>query len=112
MRQPVENLDSSITFAHIIYLLQALGFFSGVTAIIAVIISYIKLDDVRGTWLETHYRWQIKTFWYWIILSIIGAVLIFVLVGYILLVIVWIWAIYRIIKGWIRLSERRPIMSE
>ena len=104
--------SNSETFAHIAYLLQALGFFSGITAIIGVIISYIKLSDVRGTWLESHFRWQIQTFWRWLIFSIIGVLLIIILVGYFILVIAWIWAIYRIIKGWLRLSEHRPITED
>ena len=51
------------TLATIVYALQALGFFLGITWIVGVVIDYVKLDDVRGTWLESHFRWQIRTFW-------------------------------------------------
>ena len=58
--QDVEGLK---TIALVVYVLQALSFFWGITAVIGVIIDYVKLDDARGTWVENHLRWQIRTFW-------------------------------------------------
>jgi uncharacterized membrane protein len=77
----------------------------GITLIIGVILNYIKREDVRGTWLESHFRWQIRTFWYSILWTVIGFLTAIVLIGYAVLFANAIWVIYRIIKGWIRLSE-------
>src|SRR5688572_14388868 len=97
------------TLATIVYALQALGFFLGVTWIVGVVINYVKLDDVRGTWLESHFRWQIRTFWWGLLWGIVGTVLLLVLVGWLVLLAAAIWVIYRIVKGWLALSEGKPI---
>ena len=97
--------SSDLTLTHLVYFLQALAFFSGITAIVGVIINYVKLDDVRGRWLESHFRWQIQTFWYALLLVIVGVLLLFIVVGWFFLAFAFFWVLYRIIKGWIRLSE-------
>jgi uncharacterized membrane protein len=97
------------TLATIVYALQALGFFLGITWIVGVVIDYVKLDDVRGTWLESHFRWQIRTFWWGLLWGIVGTVLLLVLVGWLVLLAAGIWVIYRIVKGWLALSEGQPI---
>lgn len=56
------------------YALQAIGFFVGITYIVAIIINYVKRDDVKGTWLESHFRWQMRTFWFSLLWAIIGGV--------------------------------------
>ena len=89
----------------------------GWPSIIAVIVNYVKRGDARGTWLESHFTWQIRTFWFalaWAcVVGITGAVLAVVLVG---LAIWWvgfialgIWAIYRIARGWMALNARRVV---
>ena len=109
--EPTLNKQASkeLTMAHIVYLLQAIGFFFPITLIAAVIIDYIKKDDVTEPWLASHYRWQIQTFWYGLIFAMIGAVLVLLLVGYIILLGVMIWMVYRVVKGWMRLSEHRGV---
>ena len=97
------------TLATIVYALQALGFFLGITWIVGVVIDYVKLDDVRGTWLESHFRWQIRTFWWGLLWGIVGTVLLLVLVGWLVLLAAGIWVIYRIVKGWLALSEGQPL---
>lgn len=101
--------SAGVTLAHVNYLLLALGLLVGVTSFIAVIIAYIKRGDVRGHWLESHFRWQISTFWIALIFSIIGGALTLILIGYLILLITWIWMIYRIVKGWLRLVEHRAV---
>ncbi|MCC2624267.1 MAG: hypothetical protein K0R14_140 [Burkholderiales bacterium] len=91
------------------YVLQALSPFAGITLLIGVIINYIKRNDANGTWLESHFRWQITTFWIYLCFVIIGGATIFILVGYLILLIGFIWLVYRICKGWIRLSENKPV---
>ena len=97
------------TVATIVYALQAAGFFLGITWIAAVIIDYVKKDDATGTWLASHYRWQIRTFWWGLLWGVLGSILALVVVGFLILAADAIWIIYRIAKGWLRLSENREI---
>jgi len=97
------------TVATVVYALQAAGFFLGITWIVAVIVDYVKKDDGAGTWLESHFRWQIRTFWWGLLWGVIGGILLLVLIGYLVLAANAVWIIYRIVKGWLRLSERREV---
>jgi len=104
-----EKLRSLKTMAMVVYILQALGFFNGITWIVGVIIDYVKKDEAAGTWLESHYRWQIRTFWWGLLWALIGGLTAVVIVGFIVLAAAAIWIIYRIAKGWLYLSENRPL---
>ena len=97
------------TVATVVYALQAFGFFVGITWIVEVIIDYVKKDDAAGTWLASHYSWQIRTFWWGLLWGVIGGILVFVVVGFLVLAADAIWIIYRIVKGWLRLSENREV---
>ena len=97
------------TVATVVYALQAAGFFLGITWIAAVIIDYVKKDDAVGTWLESHYRWQIRTLWFGLLWGVLGGILAFILIGFIVLAADAVWIIYRIVKGWLRLSENRAV---
>ena|SRR3990172_2017362 len=101
--QPLINVST------LVYALQAASFIFGVTYIIAVIIDYVKRDDAHGTWLESHFTWQIKTFWYSLLWALLGAITFILVIGYFILIADAIWVIYRIAKGWLRLSERKPM---
>jgi uncharacterized membrane protein len=128
----VREPDSSlVTTLHITYALHAVGlaigafgaatvlgsFIFGWPSIIAVIINYVKRGDARGTWLESHFDWQIKTFWFAVLASIViglsGFVLAIVLIGFAIWAIgffaLGVWAIYRIAKGWLRLRDRQMV---
>lgn len=108
-----DNDSSLLTITHIIYLLQALSFLNGITAIIGVIMNYIKLDDAKNTWIESHFRWQIRTFWFVLLWLFIGAITFwFFFIGWVIWVIAAIWYIYRIIKGWLRLSESKKMYMD
>ena len=97
------------TLTMVVYLLQALGFFVGITWIVAVIMNYVKRDEVKGTWLESHFRWQIRTFWWGLLWAAVGTVLLLVLIGYLVWVAAGIWIIYRIVKGWLYLNDGKPL---
>ena len=99
------------TLATVVYALQAAGFFLGITWIVGVVINYVKKEDVAGTWLESHFRWQIRTFWFGLLWGVIGGILTLVLVGFLVLFADTVWIIYRIVKGWLKLNENKPVPS-
>jgi uncharacterized membrane protein len=91
------------------------AFLTGWPSIIAVILNYVKRGETRGTWLESHFRWQIRTFWFgalWVGLCGLLIVLtlgIGLIVLWIPLAFVTIWFVYRIARGWVRLGARQPM---
>ena len=126
------TIDSSlVTVCHLTYALHALGlaigafgastvvgaFLFGWPSIIAVVINYVKRGEARGTWLESHFTWQIRTFWFallWAaVIGVASALLLVVLVGFAVwvvgLFVLGVWAIYRIARGWLRLRDRQPV---
>jgi len=95
----------------IVYVLQIASIVVGITLIAAVIINYLKRSDVEGTWLESHFRWQIRTFWYGLLWFGVGLALLVVIVGFFILMALAMWLLYRAIKGWLELEERRPMYA-
>jgi uncharacterized membrane protein len=93
------------------------AFLLGWPSIIAVVMNYIKRSDARGTWLESHFRWQIRTFWFGALWVGLCTIFILVTLG-IGLVVVWIplgivalWFVYRIARGWLALRDRRAMYA-
>ena len=129
--QVVPNSEGLVTWTHVIYALHALSlaigllsaatvvgaFLIGWPSIVAVILNYVKRSDVRGSWLESHFRWQIRTFWFgalWVALC--GLFVLFTLglglfVVWIPLGVVALWFIYRVARGWMALNNRRPMYA-
>ena len=95
--------------ATICYALYAISCIIGITAIAAIIINYLKRDDVAGTWVASHFEWQIKTFWYGLAGAVVSWLLMFVLIGFPLLLAVLVWVIYRIVKGWLALADGKTV---
>jgi uncharacterized membrane protein len=93
------------------------AFLTGWPSIIAVILNYVKRGEVRGTWLDSHFRWQIRTFWFgllWVSLCVLFIIATFgigILIAWLPLAFVGFWFIYRIIRGWMALSNRRPMYT-
>jgi uncharacterized membrane protein len=79
-----------------------------VLAAAAVIVNYVKREEVRGTLLERHFEWQIRTFWFSLLWLVLGGALWLVMIGWLVLAAGSIWYLYRIIKGWLRFSEGKP----
>ena len=120
---------SLVTVTHLVYALHALSlliglttaasiigaFVFGVPSIIAVVINYVKRGEARGTYLESHFRWQIRTFWFALLWSIIGGMLFITLVGIPLAIGVFfaagVWAIYRVARGWLALRDQKPMYT-
>ena len=107
--EDAEKLKELKTLTLAVYALQAAGFFLGITWIVAVVINYVKREEVAGTWLESHFRWQIRTFWFGLLWGVIGGILALVLVGFAILFADGVWIIYRIVKGWLNLNDGKPM---
>lgn len=103
------DLQSLKNHATAVYALQALSFLLGITYFVAIIVNYVKLDDTRGTWIESHFRWQIRTFWFSLLWFALGGLLFFIGVGYLILLANGLWMIYRIVKGWLNLNDGKPM---
>jgi len=96
--------------AMIVYGLQAASLFTGsLTLFAGVIINYVRMEDLQGSWVESHFRWQTKTFWYTLLWMVIGGVSLLILIGWVVLLAASLWLIYRVVKGWVYLSEGRPM---
>jgi len=122
--QPRQSL---IGIANLVYGLHALSialgvftawsivgaFVFGIPSLAAVVVNYINQDDARGTWLESHFRWQIRTFWFALLWCAVAGVLFLTLIGipiaWITLVAAGVWVIYRIVRGWMALADRRAL---
>ena len=120
--------DSLVTTVHVVYGLHALSvligatsvativgaFVFGIPSIIAVIINYAMQSDARGTYLESHFRWQIRTFWFAALWALVALLLFVTIIG---IVVAWIvalgvglWVIYRIARGWVALANHEPMI--
>ena len=127
----VEPADSVVRLTHVIYALHAVSLVTGIVtaatvvfafltgwpSIIAVILNYVKRQEARGTWLESHFRWQIRTFWWgllWVALClafVVATLGVGLLIAWLPLGVVGLWFIYRIASGWLRLNDRRPMYA-
>lgn len=97
-------------------MLVVTAFLTGWPSIIAVIVNYVKRSDARGTWLDSHFRWQLRTFWFALLWLIVGAVLFVTVVGILLAIVIWIgtglWVLYRIVRGWMSLAQKKAIVFD
>ncbi|AAZ97171.1 probable transmembrane protein [Thiobacillus denitrificans ATCC 25259] len=103
------KLASLKSLTTVTYALYALSLVVGVTAIVAIVLNYIKKDDARGTWLESHFTWQIRTFWWSVVWFVLGSITVFILIGWVVLGVAYVWFIYRIAKGWLNLNDNKPM---
>jgi uncharacterized membrane protein len=126
---PADPSPALVNVAHLVYALHVLSllvgvmtaatiigaFVFGVPSIIAVVINYVKREEARGTFLESHFRWQIRTFWFALLWCVIGAMLFATFIGIPLALVVFlgagVWAIYRIARGWLALRDRKPMYA-
>ena len=104
--------EKAIKITTLVYVLQAVSFLLAITFIAAIIVNYLKQNDVADTWLNSHFRWQIRTFWFALLWTGFGFITLLIGVGYFILIGVAIWVIYRIAKGWLALSDHKPMYLE
>jgi uncharacterized membrane protein len=125
--EPPKVDESLVTYTHVIYALHALAvliglttwhtivgsFVCGLPSIVAVIMNYARRSATVGTYLESHFRWQIRTFWYALLWAVVCwlliATIIGILIGALGLVALAIWIIYRVARGWLALKDGRPM---
>ena len=100
--------ESLKTLVAVVYGLQLAGVLVAFTPIVGVILNYMKRAEARGTWLESHFTWQIRTFWWSLLWCAVGLALALVVVGFFILLATAVWVLYRAIRGWVELSEGKP----
>jgi uncharacterized membrane protein len=126
-RNDEKNLEGARAWCQVIYALHAFSVLTGIfgavsvigafligwPSIIAVILNYVKRSEVNGTWLESHFSWQIRTFWFAALWVVIAVLLAFTVIGlpltFAILIAVTLWLIYRVVRGWLALNERATI---
>jgi uncharacterized membrane protein len=119
--------DSLVSLTHVIYGLHALtvvtglmtpafivtAFLTGWPSLLAVVLNYMKRGEARGTFLESHFRWQIRTFWFALLWVLVSLLLAFTLIGiplaFLLAGIAGVWVLYRVVRGWLNLNEGRAL---
>ena len=124
---PASPAEGLVAWTHVIYGLHAVSvvigitsaafivtaFVFGIPSIVAVILNYLKRAEARGTFLESHFRWQIRTFWFTLLWCVIGGLLFATIVGSILgipmFLAVGLWVIYRVVRGWLALKDGKSL---
>jgi uncharacterized membrane protein len=119
--------DSLVTLTHVIYALHAVtvvagisspafivtAFLTGWPSILAVILNYVKRGEARGTFLDSHFRWQIRTFWFALLWVVIAGLLAVTVIGipmaWVVALTAGLWVLYRVVRGWLRLTDRKTM---
>ncbi len=102
-------VESNRNVLLVAYVLYGLSFFIGVSAIAAVIINHVKINDSSDLIARSHHRWLLRTFWFALLWTLVSLVLTIVVVGALGFVLVWLWCLYRIVRGVIAFAERKPM---
>lgn len=105
---PITTSTEPLTWPVIVYVLYLTSFFVGITSIVGVIVAHVKQDGADPISL-THYQYQTRTFWYCLLGGLIGAVLLLILIGWLVLIAIGIWILIRVIKGLLYALDRKPI---
>lgn len=104
---------SLVIVTHAVYALQAVGILLLpavlITWIVGVVINYIKRDDAAGSFLASHFRWQIRTFWFGLLWLFLGGLTFIIVIGWFILIAAAIWIIYRVAKGWLYLVDGKAL---
>lgn len=104
-----EQLASLRRLTLLVYILYALSWLVVISAIVAIVINYVKREDAAGTLYESHFTWQIRTFWWSLLWCVLGGLTVFFGIGLVILFVAAIWSVYRLVKGWLYWNDRRPM---
>ncbi len=105
--EAVEKVKQNKNITLIVYALQAGAFLFGISAIVGVVINYVKRDEVQDTWLASHFKWQIRTFWWSLLGFVIGFLTWFIFIGILIYIVTYVWVIYRVVKGFLRFNSQQ-----
>jgi uncharacterized membrane protein len=124
----VATVDQSLlSYTHVMYALHSLAvligvttfhtvvgsFIGGIPSIVAVVMNYARRSATRGTYLESHFRWQLRTFWFAVLWACVSVLLMLTIIGILAglagLGALTIWIIYRLVRGWLALRDKRPM---
>jgi uncharacterized membrane protein len=105
----VRDPAADTTMLHVAYALCAASLLTGLSAIAGLILAYVKRSEVASSWQASHYRWLIRTQWIWLLLMAIGGLTSIVGIGWLIIVAVSIWLIWRVAKGWMLVGQRRAL---
>lgn len=104
-----EELASLRRLTLVAYVLYGLAWFILISGIVAIVINYVKREDAAGTVYESHFTWQIRTFWWCLGWSVLGFITAPFVIGLVVLGITAIWGIYRLVKGWLYWNDSKPL---
>jgi uncharacterized membrane protein len=126
----VATVDQSLlSYTHVMYALHSLAvligvttfhtivgsFIGGIPSIVAVVMNYARRSATRGTYLESHFRWQLRTFWFAVLWACVSVLLMLTIIGILAglagLFVLTIWIIYRLVRGWLALRDKRPMYA-
>ena len=105
----VRDPAADTTLLHVAYALCAASLLTGLSAIAGLILAYVKRSEVASSWQASHYRWLIRTQWIWLLLMAIGGLTSIVGIGWLIIVAVSIWLVWRVAKGWMLVGQRRAL---
>ncbi|WP_374240033.1 DUF4870 family protein [Zoogloea sp.] len=120
---------SLVRWTHVIYGLHAVavivgvasaaatvagGFVFGLPSLAAVVLNYVKRGEAAGSWLESHFRWQIRTFWFTLLWLVVSFLVMLTVIGipiaaWVMIPLLGLWVGYRVLRGWLALGNGRPV---
>ena len=120
---------SLVRWTHVIYGLHAVavivgvasaaatvagGFVFGLPSLAAVVLNYLKRREAAGSWLESHFRWQIRTFWFTLLWLVVSFIVMLTVIGipiaaWVMIPLLGLWVGYRVLRGWLALGNGRPV---
>ncbi len=106
------DLSRERNLVTVVYALQAASMVLGFTYVLGAIVSHFMRGSVAGTWLESHVRWQLATFWFSLLWAVLGALILSWGIGYFILIADVLWIVYRIVQGWAALSRNLPMYAQ
>lgn len=104
-----QRLQSLRNLTLAVYILYAVGVFTGLPALIGIIINHVKVGDTVGTVYRSHFSWQMRSFWWSVLWGFVGWITLFIGVGFIVLGLNWLWLVYRLVRGFLNWNDGKPM---
>lgn len=104
-----QQLQSLRSLTLAVYILYAVGVFTGLPTLIAIIINHVKVGDTEGTIYRSHFGWQMRSFWWGLLWAILGWITVWIGVGFVILGANWLWLVYRLVRGFLNWNDGKPM---